>query len=160
MSVQRIAAVATEEVRDHLSSPEVARRIGQQTSIFDNGVIQSNLYFGNFRLILTSWLTILDLAQGWLGCGQRMCPTEEDGARDAMSGTFNFIQIAARKSNHEQHRRGAAEALRRTAKKLGDPVLSILATKVELDVGAPASASTAIPYRRAPTRFPCHARQG
>lgn len=57
-----------------------------------------------------------------------------DQARDAMSSTFGFMQVATSVSRHEElRRRDAAAALRQTAKKVGSPELSILATSVELD---------------------------
>merc|ERR1719223_804239 len=53
-----------------------------------------------------------------------------DDARDAMSGTFSFVQVSQRKSK-SQHRHQAAEALRRAARVSQDPQLSMLATAVE-----------------------------
>jgi len=55
----------------------------------------------------------------------------EDDARDAMSGTYNFLQMGAK--SRDGRRSIAAEALRRQARKSNDPQLSILATSVELD---------------------------
>merc|ERR1719221_364596 len=53
----------------------------------------------------------------------------QDDARDAMSGTFNFLQTSAQ----QQSRKAAAMALRRTAAKMHNPQLSLLANSVELD---------------------------
>jgi len=55
-----------------------------------------------------------------------------DEARDAMSGTFNFLQVS-RVQGQSQQRRAAADALRKAAKVSQDPQLSVLATSVELD---------------------------
>jgi len=54
-----------------------------------------------------------------------------DEARDAMSGTFSFVQVSSSSSQHR--RQAAAQALRRAARKAQDPQLSVLATAVELD---------------------------
>jgi len=57
-----------------------------------------------------------------------------DKARDAMSGTFSFVQLKSSRSHREeQHRRDAAAALRKVAQRVHAPELSILATQVELD---------------------------
>lgn len=53
-----------------------------------------------------------------------------DEARDAMSGTYNFLQLSA---NHEGSRKAAAAVLRQAAVKTDSPALSALATGVELD---------------------------
>merc|ERR1719221_1480300 len=53
----------------------------------------------------------------------------QDDARDAMSGTFNFLQT----SSQQQSRKAAAEALRTFARKTHNPQLSLLANSVELD---------------------------
>jgi chromosome segregation ATPase len=54
-----------------------------------------------------------------------------DEARDAMSGTYNFLQSSAVTLN--KNRQMAAKALRQAAAKHHDPRLSVLATSVELD---------------------------
>jgi len=54
-----------------------------------------------------------------------------DEARDAMTGTFNFLQVSS--TAHGQARRVASETLRRAATAARDPALSVLATSVELD---------------------------
>merc|ERR1711884_106388 len=54
-----------------------------------------------------------------------------DKARDAMSGTYNFVQVY--KSHKDARRQNAAAALREAANKAHDPQLSVLATSVELD---------------------------
>jgi len=54
----------------------------------------------------------------------------EDDARDAMTGTYSFIQQA---KEVDVNRRRAADRLREVAKKAHSPQLSILATSVELD---------------------------
>jgi len=53
-----------------------------------------------------------------------------DEARDAMSGTYNFLQIA---SLNGGSRKKAAAVLRQAAAKTHSPLLSALATSVELD---------------------------
>jgi len=53
-----------------------------------------------------------------------------DEARDAMSGTYSFMQIS---ENHEGSRKAAAAILRQAAAKTHSPLLSALATGVELD---------------------------
>merc|ERR1740123_1301818 len=53
-----------------------------------------------------------------------------DEARDAMSGTYNFLQTSA---TSNKKRFAAAKALREAAAKHHDPRLSALATSVELD---------------------------
>lgn len=58
---------------------------------------------------------------------------QKDVARDAMSGTFSFVQTSSMTSREAQHRRQASRALRRAAKVAQDPQLSMLATTVELD---------------------------
>jgi uncharacterized coiled-coil protein SlyX len=55
----------------------------------------------------------------------------EDEARDAMTGTYSFVQLGSKKQNRQ--RREAAARLRAAAAKTRDPVLSVLATSVELD---------------------------
>jgi len=58
----------------------------------------------------------------------------KDEARDAMSGTFNFLQLSSSRAQQSSHRRAAAaQALRLAARKAQDPQLSVLATAVELD---------------------------
>jgi len=58
----------------------------------------------------------------------------QDQARDAMTGTFNFLQLSSSRAQQSQHRRqSAANALRLAARKAHDPALSVLATSVELD---------------------------
>merc|ERR1719270_366747 len=54
-----------------------------------------------------------------------------DEARDAMSGTYNFLQRSTVTVN--RNRKMAADALRVAATKHHDPRLSVLATSVELD---------------------------
>jgi len=54
-----------------------------------------------------------------------------DEARDAMSGTYNFLQKSA--ATVSKNRQMAAKALRAAAAKHSDPRLSVLATSVELD---------------------------
>jgi chromosome segregation ATPase len=57
-----------------------------------------------------------------------------DEARDAMSGTFNFLQVgASQRESQSSHRRQAADRLRLAARRSQDPMLSVLATSVELD---------------------------
>lgn len=57
-----------------------------------------------------------------------------DVARDAMSGTFSFVQVSSTSGARDTfQRREAASALRRAAKLAQDPQLSVLATSVELD---------------------------
>lgn len=58
----------------------------------------------------------------------------QDKARDAMTGTYNFMQVkkGGRQSNQDQ-RQKAAQVLRKSAKALKQPQLSVLATTVELD---------------------------
>lgn len=58
-----------------------------------------------------------------------------DVARDAMSGTFSFLQLASRgmQASHKQQREQVAMMLRRAAKTNQDPQLSILATSVQID---------------------------
>jgi len=58
---------------------------------------------------------------------------QKDVARDAMSGTFSFVQVSSMTSREAQHRRQASRALRHAAKVAQDPQLSMLATTVELD---------------------------
>jgi len=58
----------------------------------------------------------------------------KDEARDAMTGTFSFVQTSSSRAQQSQHRRkAAANALRLAARKAQDPMLSVLATAVELD---------------------------
>merc|ERR1719265_2391786 len=54
----------------------------------------------------------------------------QDEARDAMSGTYNFLQV---ESHQQGNRRHAARLLRSVAAKTGNPELVALATSVELD---------------------------
>lgn len=56
-----------------------------------------------------------------------------DEARDAMSGTYNFLQRTATSARGKSRRQRAARALRAAAKRSGDAQLSLLATSVELD---------------------------
>merc|ERR1712194_932051 len=56
-----------------------------------------------------------------------------DEARDAMSGTFNFLQVSSAAHGQVRQRRAAADTLRRAATAARDPALSVLATSVELD---------------------------
>lgn len=56
-----------------------------------------------------------------------------DEARDAMSGTFSFLQVSARSQAESKQRHRVAQMLRRAAKEAQDPELSMLATSVELD---------------------------
>lgn len=56
-----------------------------------------------------------------------------DQARDAMSGTFSFVQLSSSSRKQSEHRRLAAQTLRRAALASQDPELSVLATSVELD---------------------------
>merc|ERR1712194_923576 len=56
-----------------------------------------------------------------------------DEARDAMSGTFNFLQVSSAAHGQVHQRRAAADTLRRAATAARDPALSVLATSVELD---------------------------
>lgn len=55
-----------------------------------------------------------------------------DEARDAMSGTYSFVQVSSKKQVSHS-RQEAAEVIRDMAKKTHNPTLSILATSVELD---------------------------
>merc|ERR1719316_175443 len=57
----------------------------------------------------------------------------EDEARDAMSGTYNLVQLSSRVHRVEGRRLRAASVLRATALKTHNPELSALATTVELD---------------------------
>lgn len=52
-----------------------------------------------------------------------------DEARDAMSGTYSLVQT----SSHDKNRKAAAALLRRAGLKAHNPVMSMLATSVELD---------------------------
>jgi len=56
-----------------------------------------------------------------------------DEARDAMSGTFSFVQVKESSTGEKVKRRQVANLLRNTAKASQDPQLSILATSAELD---------------------------
>merc|ERR1719316_1738681 len=56
-----------------------------------------------------------------------------DEARDAMSGTYNFVQLSSRVHRIEGRRLRAAALLRAAAIKTHNPELSALATTVELD---------------------------
>jgi len=56
-----------------------------------------------------------------------------DEARDAMSGTYNFLQTSASVHADGLRRSKAAQVLRQVAKATKDPQLSVLATAVELD---------------------------
>merc|ERR1719502_2616641 len=56
-----------------------------------------------------------------------------DEARDAMSGTYNFVQLSSRVHRVEGRRLRAAAVLRAQAIKTHNPELSALATTVELD---------------------------
>jgi len=56
-----------------------------------------------------------------------------DEARDAMSGTYNFVQTSASVHTDGLRRSKAAQVLRQMAKASKDPQLSVLATTVELD---------------------------
>merc|ERR1719502_202950 len=56
-----------------------------------------------------------------------------DEARDAMSGTYNFVQLSSRVHRIEGRRLRAAAVLRAQAVKTHNPELSALATTVELD---------------------------
>merc|ERR1719330_1800471 len=57
-----------------------------------------------------------------------------DEARDAMSGTYSFMQLFSSQARvQHRSRREAAQALRKAALKSHDPRLSALATTVELD---------------------------
>merc|ERR1719161_2743876 len=62
--------------------------------------------------------------------GETITILTEDEGRDAMAGTFSFVQVGSEKKNKRQL---AAAKLRAVAKKLGSPELSVLATTVELD---------------------------
>merc|ERR1719161_1009781 len=55
----------------------------------------------------------------------------EDAGRDAMAGTYSFVQTTSQKQS--KRRQEAAAKLRAVAKKMGNPELSVLATSVELD---------------------------
>jgi len=55
----------------------------------------------------------------------------EDSARDSMSSTYAFLQVAT--VSQKKDRRSAAMALRKVAMKTRDPQLAMLATSVELD---------------------------
>lgn len=56
-----------------------------------------------------------------------------DKARDAMSGTFTFIQLSSRVRQVNGRQRRVAALLRGVAAKTKNPEMSILATSVELD---------------------------
>eukprot|EP00928_Gymnodinium_smaydae_P057727 TRINITY_DN40948_c0_g1_i1.p1 TRINITY_DN40948_c0_g1~~TRINITY_DN40948_c0_g1_i1.p1 ORF type:complete len:719 (+),score=195.63 TRINITY_DN40948_c0_g1_i1:54-2210(+) len=56
---------------------------------------------------------------------------QADEARDVMSSTYSLVQVKVDRG--EQVRRDAAETLRRIARKVHDPRLSVFATSVELD---------------------------
>lgn len=66
---------------------------------------------------------------------QTIAILQGDKARDAMSGTFSFVQVALGSSirGSQVKRHQAAQALRKAAQASNDPQLSILATSVELD---------------------------
>lgn len=55
-----------------------------------------------------------------------------DEARDAMSGTYSFLQMTSDSNDHGR-KHAAATVLRHAAAKSGSPELSALATSVELD---------------------------
>jgi hypothetical protein len=60
----------------------------------------------------------------------------EDEARDAMAGTYSFVQLSSRRhrvSMKSLKRQAAAKVLRLAASKSNNPALSMLATSVELD---------------------------
>jgi hypothetical protein len=56
-----------------------------------------------------------------------------DDARDAMNTTFNFLQMSEKTSGKAKARREASALLRKVALQTKDPMLSMLASKVELD---------------------------
>jgi hypothetical protein len=60
----------------------------------------------------------------------------EDEARDAMTGTYGFVQLSSRRhrvSMKSLNRKAAAKVLRQAALKTHNPALAMLATSVELD---------------------------
>merc|ERR1740138_363662 len=60
----------------------------------------------------------------------------EDEARDAMAGTYSFVQLSSRRhrvSMKSLKRQAAAKVLRLAASKSNNPALAMLATSVELD---------------------------
>jgi septal ring factor EnvC (AmiA/AmiB activator) len=63
----------------------------------------------------------------------------KDEARDAMSGTYSFLQasrgssVSQSQRDSKQRKQAAAATLRKAAIKTGNPDLSVLATSVELD---------------------------
>jgi len=57
----------------------------------------------------------------------------EDDARDAMKGTFSFVQVASSSKLLQSRRKRASRLLRRSAARMQSPALSVLATGVELD---------------------------
>lgn len=59
-----------------------------------------------------------------------------DDARDVMSSTYNFLQAKSAASHEAKSRKKAATLLRQKAAALKDPMLSVLATGVELDAFA------------------------
>jgi len=59
-----------------------------------------------------------------------------DEARDAMSGTYSFLQRTTTSARGKSRRQQAARALRVAARRSGDTQLSVLATSVELDAFA------------------------
>merc|ERR1719375_2786932 len=60
---------------------------------------------------------------------------QDDAARDAFAGTYgeSFLQVASESSSASKRRKAAAAMLRGVAKRTGDPLLSALATSVDLD---------------------------
>jgi chromosome segregation ATPase len=56
-----------------------------------------------------------------------------DEARDTMASTYSFIQTASRQQRLDVRRQRAASILRKVAKDMQNPELSMLATTVELD---------------------------
>jgi hypothetical protein len=56
-----------------------------------------------------------------------------DEARDSFNGAYKFIQVEQSSKANEQRRAIAAKLLRNVAKKTGNPELSMLASRVELD---------------------------
>merc|ERR1719454_453830 len=60
---------------------------------------------------------------------------QDDAARDSFAGTYGetFLQVASESSSASKRRKAAAAILRGVAKRTGNPLLSALATSVDLD---------------------------
>merc|ERR1719482_611135 len=65
------------------------------------------------------------------GCGEALAILSSDDAHDTFTKTFNFVQVSATKDS--KARDAAEKVLFAAAKKLGNPRLATLATRVRLD---------------------------